>query len=871
MKLRFFVLLLFLNLAGYVGAQEPLLQRTIDLNLTDASLDEILREITRQSGINFSYNSREIQNQKKISLNLKSENLELVLNKLAAEFAIEYKVVRAQIVIRKAKQIISAPTYTINGVIKDRETGETLPGVNIYETTTHKGTTTNSYGFFSLTLPEGNYSFILSYLGYRTVLRSLELNRNIRLNEEMEYFSTTLGEIIITESDNPEILYKNIERQLALSPRLLEQLPDFAGENGLIKSLQTIPGIQTHSDGSAFFYVRGGNKDQNLILVDEAPVFNPAHLFGFYSVIIPETAKEINVYKADMPIHKAGRISSLIDVQTRDGNMKNFAMDGVLNPLVSRISMETPLVKDKSSVFASLRRSNFKWIYQRNAPNSDFYIQDVNFKFNWQINNNNRVYWSVFNGLDNYTSPGNFGKVGIGWQNLASTIRWSSIVSNRLFSNLTLYGSGYEYILYTGGPQWKSGINHAGIKYDFSFFKNPDVTYRFGFSQTANEFNPGNLTGLAPGARRIIPSLYVGRATETVVYISYNEQINNKWSWGVGANLPVWISRGPAVVYRFDEQNKVSDTLVFQHNQPIKYFINPDLRLSTRYRLNQNSSIHLNAGRYHQNLHLLSNSISPFSSFEIWMPSGLNIKPQRAIQLSVGYSSWFPINNLEFTADAYMKQMTNQIEYADHAVLLMNPLIDGELKTGTTNAWGVELMLKRNKGRLTGWLGYTWSRSLNRFPEINNNMIYPSFHDRPHNISTFLSWALRPRLILSATWVYHTGSAVTTPVGFYQYNGNTVPIYGRKNNDRLPDYHRLDLSLNWILSKSTARYQHSIDFGIYNLYNRHNPVSLNFNKLMDVDGSFVVQENMAVTPELVTTQKYLSTIMPTISYKFKLR
>jgi len=365
--------------------------------------------------------------------------------------------------------------------------------------------------------------------------------------------------------------------------------------------------------------------------------------------------------------------------------------------------------------------------------------------------------------------------------------------------------------------------------------------------------------------------VYAGKATETGVYLNREKRISGRWAWKAGIRIPLWVNTGPAIVYEFDENRQVSDTILFQDGEPIKTYISPDLRLSARYRISEHSALRLSLGTYHQNLHLLSNSISPFSSFEIWMPSGKNIKPQRAQQITAGFSALAPAPGLEFEAEVYYKRMQNQIEYVNHAKLLLNPLLERDLYVGEGRAYGLELFIRRTKGKVTGWAGYTYSRVFNRFEGINNNQRYPAFYDRPHDISIFLSWQMSRKLIFSVNWIYYTGSAITTPTSFYHYNGSLVPVYSEKNNDRLPDYHRLDLSLNWIFGKPHHHYQHSLNFGIYNLYNRHNPVSINFNKVKTQNGKFVIPANLYGTHEIMATQKYMGGIMPSITYKFRIQ
>ncbi len=872
MKIRLFMLFCAVFTSQLLLSQTPVLQTRIDLKVEHASPEEIFREITRVTGINFSYNSRAIQSDKRVSLNFEQETMETILTTVCEIYDFEYRLVRNQIVIRKGRESREAvKSFTLSGTIRDKTSSETLPGATVSVNSFQTGTISNSYGFFSLTLPHGEYEVFINYLGYQAKTFILDLSQNIRMNLELERDTRMLGEVTVLVNEAMENLEKSQGGRLSVNPRIMEQMPEFAGESGLIKSLQTLPGIQTHSDGSAFFFVRGGNKDQNLILIDEAPVYNPAHLFGFYSVIIPDVAKEINIYKADLPIEKAGRLSSVIDVQTRDGNLKNVAIEGVLNPLMYRFSIEGPLVRDNVSFFTSLRRSNFEWIYQRENPDSDFFIRDFNGKLNWQINKNNRVYFSLFRGSDNYTTHEMADKRGVAWHNNTLTFRWNRIIHDQLFSNVTIYSSAYNYSLFTGSFPWQSGISDLGIRYDLTRYPHPDVTLKYGFSQTFHSFNPGNFSDYPDEATPFIPRVYGGKATETAAYFNREKRISEKWAWNAGIRVPVWSHRGPAYVFSFDDQHHVTDTTTFEDQENIKTYLLADLRLSTRYRINEYSSLRLSWGLNHQNLHLINNSLSPFSSFELWLPSGKNIKPQRARQLALGYSGIWNTPGIEFTAEVYNKVMTNQIGYSDHSKLLLNPHLEGELRFGESHSQGLELSMRRTKGRITGWVSYTRSMVYNQFEELNQGQEYPAFYHRPHDFSIFFSWLMSPKTILSANWIYHTGSAITTPIGFYYYQGAMVPQYGSKNNDRLPDYHRLDISFTWLIGNPAHRYQHSLNFSIYNLYNRHNPISINFNKIKNADGEFVVPQNLNGVNEIISSQKYVSGFLPSITYKFKFK
>jgi hypothetical protein len=850
-------------------AQESILSTRITINAENETVKSILNAISIQANIYFSYSSTLLDDDQLITFKVENKSLKKTLDQLAEQLGVKYKLVENQVVFKKPKKKKSTTsTFTISGYIRDKSTGESLPGATILIKNTYTGTVSNHYGFYSLTLPEGDYLIEYSYIGYIKKMEEINLKSNMEIEMEMVFNISLLGEVTISINEELENLEKSQMSRIKFNPKNLTTLPEFAGEVGLVKSLQTLPGIKTHSDGSAFFFVRGGGKDQNLILIDEAPIYNPAHLFGYYSVIIPDVAKDITIYKADMPINKGDRLSSVIDIQTKDGNMNKFEVNGVLNPLIYRFSVEGPIKKEKSSFFTSFRHSNFWWLYRKEVPNGSFYMYDFNAKLNVIINKKNRLFYSFFYGKDNLMNDGANEFGGIKWSNLATTFRWNHIFNQKLFLNSTVYGSKYNYTLLTHDTQWQSDIANLSFNFDFSWFHTPQSTYTFGLDQSFHFFNPGNLTNA--GSNEGIPYVPETQSLKTALFFSNERNISDRFSVKYGLRMPIWTNTGPTTVYLFDTNYQVKDVIHVQKGEAYKTFVNLDPRISLKYMLDSTSSLKFSYGIYHQYIQLLSNSISPFSSFEIWLPSGTNIKPQRAGQFALGYFKFFKKAALEFSLEGYYKLMQNQIDYEPHASLLLNPLIEGELRFGTARSYGIEFLLRRSKGRLSGWISYTWSRVFRQIDGVNSNKEYPAFYDRPHDFSIVLSYHLTTRVNLSANWVYYTGSAITTPIGFYEYNSNTIPLYGEKNNDRLPNYHRLDIAINWRLNKIEQKFQHSLTFAIYNLYNRKNPVSINFNKIETKEGKYVVPANVFGAGDIVTTQRYLLGIMPSITYKFRL-
>ncbi len=869
MIVRLLIPFLILTIPFKVLSQESFPNQRISIQLKQVNLDDALMAISEQTGIRFSYNSRQLRSDKTVNVNLQDKSIKEVLGYLSDHFQFDYQWVRGQMVLRPTpKKEVKDRFFTISGTVRDAETGETLPGASISVDGNDKGTITNSYGFFSLSLLQGEYTLLFKFIGYETLSNRYSLYENVSVQIDLTSGSLALGEISIVYNKEVEWVKQNRTGQVNIDPKKLEGFSSFVGENSLVANLQSYPGIKPHSDGSAFFYVRGGGRDQNLILIDEAPIFNPAHLFGFYSVIFPDVSKSINIYKGNIPFEKGGRLSSVIDIQTKDGNMKRVGVEGSIHPLMSRLAVEGPIKKDVASFYISVRRSHFEWLLGERNVEKDLHIRDLHFKVNTVINEKNRLFFSLFSSIDNFVFYNQQNQeTGIRWQNFTSTIRWNRFFSHRLFSNLTLYASSYNYYLLLGRVGWESAISNLGLAYDWSFYQKPGLITKFGITYSGHNFNPGNLYGFDESP--YTPFVSKSGALQTAAYVSREHKITEKFSYTAGFRLPFWVHTGPAVVFLYNDEFEVVDGYIEEERKPLHKYLNIDPGVTLSYSLSQKSSLKFSYNINHQYLHLLSNSISPFSSFEVWMPSSVNIKPGRANQVNLGINIFFPKANIEFSADLYHKKMHNQIEYAEHANLLLNPLIEGQLRFGISTAYGVELMLRRQRGRLNGWISYTWSRVLNRFDDINQGRTFPAFHDRPHDLSIYSMYQINNKLSVSANWIFYSGAAITTPVSFYEYMGSIVPLYSDKNNDRLPNYHRLDVSFTRNLHKPGNRYEHFIILGLYNLYNRQNPISINFNKMKTRNGKLVVPADIYQTPEIFSTQKSLLGFVPSLTYKFK--
>lgn len=860
------------------------LSQKLSVNFKEISIGDFIKYIESNSNIRFAYNAQTIPVDQIIKVKAKNKSAKEILDKVFVENGISYALVENQVILKMkpviefeiAEETKTAQKFTISGYLKDKSTGEVLIGASVYNKNNFEGTTTNAYGFYSLTLPKGNYDMGFSFLGYNLMSQNIDLQSDKKISIELEPAKFEIKTIEISGQESDSNIRDSKISEIKLIPSILKDLPGFAGSIDIVKSLQAIPGIKSYGDGSSLFYVRGGNSDQNLLIVDDAPIFNPSHLFGFFSALSPEAIKNIETYKGDFPANFGDRLSSVIDIRTKDGNSKKVSLSGSFGPYTSDLTFEGPIIKDKFGFFLSGRRSNINWLTVSKVKSVDMDINfyDINAKLNYQVNNNNRFFLTIYKGNDaffrsNTVTENTF---GINWSNSLNVLRWNHIFSDKLFSNTTLYSSSYDYFLYISKERndyWKSAISTGAFKTDFTYFLNSSNTVKAGLEIGSLETVPGIVNFKDQNVQQKTPLVSDYHSKNLSLYLSNDQIINSRFTLRVGIRIPMWRNIGETRMYLFDENHQLTDSLYPGDKEVYSSFVTADPRLSLKYFLNEFSFIKTGYSKTTQFIQLISNSTSPFTSLEVWIPSGPNIKPQRADQLTLGYFAQLFHSRILFSAEGFYKKLDNQIDYEDHANLLFNPLFEGELRFGTARSYGGELMIRKDKGRFSGWLAYTYSRSLKTINGVNESKEFPAFYDRPHDICLNLAYKAGWRWAFSANFIYMTGAAVTTPIGFYYYNGYSVPIYGDKNNDRLPDYHRLDISATLKLSKPERKYQHNIVFNVYNVYGRKNPISVNFNKITDDNGNFVVPANLDGENERVPTLISVAGIIPSVTYNFK--
>ncbi|PKP17202.1 MAG: hypothetical protein CVU05_15955 [Bacteroidetes bacterium HGW-Bacteroidetes-21] len=749
----------------------------------------------------------------------------------------------------------------ISGKVRDIKTGEELLGASVYTKNPSAGTITNEYGFFSLNLKKGEYVLYISYVGFEEQAIKLSLYKNQTFNINMKGIASTLSEVVISDVRKNEIVNNTEMSVVKMKSEQIKAIPALMGEVDVIKAIQLMPGVQSTGEGFSGFNVRGGGSEQNLILLDEAPIYNASHLMGFFSVFNYDAVKDVKLYKGDIPVSAGGRLSSLLDIRQKDGNMKNFTGSAGIGTISSRLMLEGPIVKDKSSFIIAGRRSYadifLPFAKDTNIQKNKLYFYDLNMKFNYIFNDKNRIFASGYLGKDVY----NFDKaVGMGWGNNTQTVRWNHLFSQKLFSNITLLHSKYNYEMSLSkeiaGFRWDSNTHDYGVKADFGYYVNPNNTIRFGVSSTYHEFQLGKISPNGNPAVNTV-KMPAGYALEHAAYIGNEQKINALISLDYGVRFSAFQNLGKGTVYNFNEDFQPIDSTVYASGSIFNTNSGLEPRLSIKYSLNETSSIKAGYSRTRQYVQLASNSQGG-TPLDIWFPSNQNVKPQIADQIALGYFRTLAHDKIEASVEVYYKDMQNQIDFKDNAKLLMNPKLDGELRFGVGRAYGAEFFVRKQEGQLTGWISYTLSKSERKIDGINQNQYYSSNCDKTHSVSVVMNYEISKRLVVSANWVYSTGAPVTLPAGKFEYGNINVPVYSERNGYRLPDYHRLDVSLTLKgKEKEGKRFHGEWNLSVYNAYYRKNAFSISFEADKDNPS------------QMLAYKTYMFPIIPSITYNVK--
>lgn len=746
----------------------------------------------------------------------------------------------------------STQKYTISGYVSEYESNEDLIGAAVVVKELGIGAVTNVYGFYSITLPEGNYTLVLSFIGYKSISQSIELNKNIKLNFSLEQSSEMLREVLVIgeqEDQNVTRVQMSVEH---LNVETIKRIPQLLGEADVIKSLQLRPGVSSVGEGASGFNVRGGNIDQNLILLDESPVYNSSHLFGFFSVFNPDAIKDVQLYKGGIPARYGGRLSSVMDVRQREGNSNKFSGRGGIGLLFSRLTLEGPIVKNKVSWLISARRSYADIFLQltENFKGNQAYFYDINTKINYIINDRNRLFLSGYFGRDIFSFSEAF---QTHWGNVTGSLRWNFLVNDKLFMNTTIVYSDYGYALGvpTGSQafEWDSKIITIQLKFDFTHYLTPKNKLSYGGELERFNFFPGTAKGI--GDETIFTEITVQQehAFQPSIYIANEQKITKNLTAEYGLRYTMYFNVGSLNVneYKYGVptvEEDITGQIHFGENELVKQYDGLEPRIGLNYRINKIQSIKASYQRTRQYMHLVSNTTAA-TPIDIWKPAGYYVKPATADQVALGYFRNFKENTFEFSAEVYYKDMRDILDYRDGAELLLNDNLETELLQGNGYSYGLELMLEKMKGRLTGWIAYTLSNTEMQVEGfqvgdyygaangINNGDPYPSNWDKTHDISVVALYDISKKWSLSGTFVFVTGRPATYPNGRYYWDGKYIPDYRTRNQDRIPNSHRLDFSATYTPIREGKRWKNSFSFGVYNLYGRNNPYSVYFKQNPD--------------------------------------
>lgn len=760
---------------------------------------------------------------------------------------------------------------TVSGYIKDASDGESLIGVSVYVREIGNGTVTNDYGYYALNLPTGIYTLVFNYIGYQKIEKKVELNADLKLNIELKDGSLKLQEVVIKTTKEDENV-KNIEMSVnKVEMKTIRQMPALLGEVDLVRSIQLLPGVTSVGEGASGFNVRGGNIDQNLVLLDEAPVYNSSHLFGFFSVFNPDAIKDVKLVKGGIPAQYGGRISSILDVRLKEGNSKTREINGGVGTIFSRLSYEQPFAKGKGSFIVAGRRSYIdvlaKPFLKGDLKNARFYFYDLTAKANYRIDDKNTVYASGYFGRDVFGAD-----FGFDWGNQTATVRWNHIFNNKLFLNATTFYSNYDYGLDSDRNntnksgdrfKWNSNIQTWSIKPDFTYYLTPNNTVTFGGQYIHYTSKPGSATAISSGETRNI-SLDSRYADESALYIGNDQKVNSWLSFQYGIRYSYFRNLGPGISYEFQEIVKG------ERKQPvseqkyeagvINHHDNWEPRFSAKIELSPSTSLKASYNRTAQYLHLLSNTAAS-SPLDVWTLSSKIIKPQIADQVALGWFQNFQDNTYETSIEVYYKDLQNQIDYVRNSELLLNQYLEGDLLFGNGRAYGAEFYVKKNRGKLTGWLSYTLARTERKVEGINNNDWFPARFDKTHNLSVVGLYQLNSRWSFSANFAFNTGTPATFPTNRFEWGGWALPqnVNDSRNAARIPSYHRLDIGATLKSKKKLfGKGQGEWVFSAYNLYNRRNPFSV-----------YVQQNEENNLQTEAIRYSIIGTIVPAVTYNFK--
>lgn len=749
--------------------------------------------------------------------------------------------------------LVYAQNFTLSGTIKDNKNNETIIGATLIIVENNVQITTNSYGYFSVSLPQGNYTYQVVKNGYQFIESSIIIDKNEQIEIKLEKENEVVLDEVRVEKNKGRINLKKPELSThSLDIDQIKKMPVLLGEVDVLKSLTFLPGVTNGGEVSSGINVRGGAVDQNLILLDEATIFNTSHLFGFFSIFNPDAIKDLKLFKGGIPARYGGRVSSVLDIYQKDGNNKEYHLNGGIGLLSSRLLIEGPIQKEKSSFLVGGRSSYahlFIPLFDKENTNKA-YFYDLNTKLSFKINEKNSLFLSGYFGRDVFQLSESFINT---YGNSIANLRWNHLFSDKLFSNLSLIYSDYYYGLTIDaiGFDWNSGIQNLNLKYDFKHFVSNKVKMNYGLQSIYHSFNPGIIKPNSDKSELNYQELYKKYALENAVYLDVEHELNDKFSVEYGLRWSNFLNIGKQFVNIYENNQPVlydENLQVYKNAEPItvqeygagkiiKSFNNLEPRLALAYQFSQDESIKAGYNRMTQYLHLLSNTNAP-TPLDVWTPSGKYIEPQLLHQFSIGYFRNIKNAKYSLEVESFYKNVQNRIDYIDGANLIANNEIESVILNGEARAYGLELMFKKNKGKLTGWISYTLSNSEQRTPGrnanevgINNGNWYSPSFNRTHNLAITSTYKLNEKWSFNANFTYLSGMPTTFPNGQYLYQELTVPLYNARNTDKLPNFHHLDIAATLSSRKNKNRkWKSEWVFGIYNIYNRRNPTFIFFER-----------------------------------------
>ena len=759
--------------------------------------------------------------------------------------------------------------FTISGTITDAKTGESLMGVNVYlKSNPQKGVVSNYYGYYALRLPAGNYTIIYNFLGYQDKEINVSVDKDIKQDIKLKPSSETLDEVVVSQKTKIRNVRSTVLGTHALNVKAVENLPVLLGEKDILKIVQLLPGVKPAGEGQSGFYVRGGNLDENLILLDEAPVYNASHLLGFFSVFNSDAIRDVKLYKGHIPARYGSRLSSVLEMRMKEGNNQELHGQGGIGLISSRFTLEAPIVKDKSSFLISGRRTYADLLMKaftndEDIDNTSLYFYDLNVKTNWRFDQNNRLFLSGYFGRDVFGFKEESDKFSFSWGNATTTLRFNHIFNSRLFSNTSLIFSDYNYHIKLEEKSYTdfffdlgAGIQDLSLKNDFNYYLNDRHKVNFGFDITHHTLKPSTFESSEYNSELDQLNITNRYAFENALYLSDEYSFSDQLKVYYGLRYINFIHLGGGDFTKYDARGNIEFSKHYDRWQAVKTFHGLAPRVSVSYAFNNEHSVKAAFAKTYQFLHLMSNSSSS-NPTDVWMPSGLNIPSQTSYQTSLGYFRNLQDGKLELSAEVYYKTMQNVVDYKTGTRITLNPEVEKYLLYGHGKAYGLELLLRKKQGKLSGWVSYTLSRSLKQFEGINNGKWFSARQDRIHDISVVMNYKLSPRTSLGAVWVYYTGNAVTFPAGFYQIHGTEYPYFTERNGGRMPNYHRLDLSFT-LHNSPEKKFRSSWNFSVYNAYGHLNPYIIYFREDWE-------QNSQSLKAKQITLFRWV----PSITYNFK--